>query len=76
MHHPLNLPRCTSVMDVANGSAAEKAEAHLCRPITGGKECLGFLAVTWLSHTHSHTDLLRTYIFLSLFASHFRSFAF
>lgn len=64
-------------MDVADGSAAEKAEAHLRGPITGGKVCLGFLAVDSLSHiTHSLTDLLRTHIFLSLFASHFHSFAF
>ena len=64
-------------MDVANGSAAEKAEAHLRGPITGGKVCLGFLAVDSLSHiTHSLTDLLRTHIFPSLFASHFHSFAF
>lgn len=64
-------------MDVANGSAAEEAEAHLCPPITGGKVCLGFVAADWLSHiTHSHTDLWRTRIFPSLFASHFHSFAF
>lgn len=65
------------MMDVANGSAAEKAEAHLRGLITGGKVCLGFLAVDFLSHiTHSYADLLRTHIFLSLFASHFHSFAF
>lgn len=65
------------MMDVANGSAAEKAEAHLRRPITGGKVCLGFLDVDLLSHiTHSHTGLLRIRIFLSIFASHFHSFAF
>ncbi len=64
-------------MDVANGSAADKAEAHLRGPITGGKVCLGFLAADSLSHTaHSLTDLLRTHIFLSLFASHFHRFAF
>lgn len=64
-------------MDVANGSAAERAEAHLRGPITGGKVCLGFLAADSLSRiTHSLTDLLRTRIFQGLFASHFHSFAF
>lgn len=33
---PLTLPRWESVMDVASGSAAEEAEAHLLEPIRGG----------------------------------------
>lgn len=62
-------------MDVADGSAAEEAEAHLRRPITGGKVCLGFLARR-LAFTY-YQNLQRTSsVFLGLFASHFHSFAF
>lgn len=65
------------MMDVANGSAAEKAEAHLRRPITGGKVCLGFsrrqLAFTYYSFPHGP---LENWHLLSLFASHFHSLAF
>lgn len=47
------------------------------RADNGGQSMSGLYAVDWLSHiTHSLTDLMRTCIFLSLFASQFHSVAF
>lgn len=67
-------------MDVANGSAAEEAEAHLRRADNGGrgaKYVWAFLAVDSPSHiTHSLTHLLRTPVLQGLFASNFHRFSF